>query len=66
MTSIHLINFQHLVAGRERPLREQRAVSNAGTVAAAVVAGMIVTYASVFLAAWLLAASLFVDPLLAE
>ncbi len=65
LTSIYLINVQHLVAGREGPLREQRAVSNAGTVAA-VVAGMIVTYASVFLAGWLLAASLFVDPLLAK
>lgn len=63
-TSAYLIRVQRLLAARQGPLREQRAVSNAGTVMA-VAAGMAVTYAGVFALAWLLAAGLFGGELLA-
>jgi hypothetical protein len=63
-TSAYLIRVQRLLAARQGPLREQRAVSNAGTVMA-VAAGMAVTYAGVFAMAWLLAAGLFGGELLA-
>lgn len=62
-TSAYLIRVQHLLAFRRGPLREQRAVSNAGTVVA-VGAGMVVTYAGVFALAWLLAAGMFGDALI--
>lgn len=62
-TSAYLVSVQHLLASRRGPLREQRAVSNAGTVIA-VVAGMTVTYATVFAVACLLASGLFSDALL--
>ncbi|TFL16114.1 hypothetical protein [Jannaschia formosa] len=62
-TSAYLIRVQRLVAGRQGPLREQRAVSNAGTVVAVGI-GMAVTWAAVFAVAWLLATALFGDALL--
>ena len=62
-TSAYLIRVQRLLAPRQGPLREQRAVSNAGMIVAVGV-GMVVTYAGVFAVAWLLAASLFGDALL--
>ena len=62
-TSAYLIRVQRLLAPRQGPLREQRAVSNAGMIVAVGV-GMAVTYAGVFAVAWLLAASLFGDALL--
>lgn len=65
VTSAYLIRAQRLIASRQGPLREQRAVSNAGTVVA-VVAGMVVTYAAVFAVAWLLAAGLFGDALISS
>ncbi len=65
VTSVYLIRVQHLVASRQGPLREQRAVSNTGTVIA-VGAGMAVTYAAVLAVAWLLAVGLFGDPLIAS
>jgi hypothetical protein len=64
-TSTYLIRVQNLVAFRKGPLREQRAVSDAGTVVA-VGAGMAVTYACVFALAWLLAVALFGDTLVAS
>jgi hypothetical protein len=63
VTSAYLIRVQRLLAARAGPLREQRAVSNAGTVMA-VAAGMAVTYAGVFAVAWLLATGLFGGELL--
>ncbi|SDY94487.1 hypothetical protein [Citreimonas salinaria] len=65
VTSVYLIRVQHLVTARQGPLREQRAVSNAGTIIA-VGAGMAVTYAVVLAVAWLLAFGLFGDPLIAS
>lgn len=62
-TSLYLVRVQRLLASRRGPLREQRAISNAGTVVA-VVAGMAVTYAGIFAVAWLFAAALFCDALL--
>ncbi|WP_420407909.1 hypothetical protein [Hoeflea sp.] len=62
-TSTYLLKAQHLLASRQGPLREQRAVSNAGTVIA-VVLGMGVTYLGVFIIAYLLATGLFGDRLL--
>lgn len=62
-TSAYLIRVQRLLASRRGPLREQRAISNAGTVVA-VAAGMAVTYAGIFALAWLFAAALFGDTLL--
>ncbi|WP_292290028.1 hypothetical protein [Marivita sp.] len=64
-TSVYLIRIQRLIASRKGPLREQRAMSNAGTVIA-VGTGMAVTYAAVFAVAWLLAFGLFGDPLIAS
>jgi hypothetical protein len=63
LTSAYLIRVQHLLAPRRGPLREQRAVTNAGMIVA-VGAGMAVTYGGVFAVAWLLATGLFGDALL--
>ena len=62
-TSTYLIRAQRLLASRRGPLREQRVVTNSGTVLAVII-GMTVTYAGIFLVAWLLAAGLFGDALL--
>lgn len=62
-TSTYLLKAQRLLASRQGPLREQRAVSNAGTVLA-IVFGMGVTYLGVFAIAYLLAVGLFGDGLL--
>lgn len=62
-TSAYLIRVQRLLASRQGPLREQRAVSNTGTVVA-VIAGMAFTYVGVFAVGWLLATSLFGEGLL--
>ncbi|EPX80543.1 hypothetical protein Salmuc_03860 [Salipiger mucosus DSM 16094] len=62
-TSGYLIRAQHLLASRRGPLREQRAVSNAG-ITAAVVAGMAVTYAGILALASVFAAGLFGDDLI--
>jgi hypothetical protein len=64
-TSAYLIGAQRLLASRRGPLREQRAVSDAGTVLA-VATGMAVTCAGIFALAWLLAAALFGDALVAS
>jgi len=62
-TSTYLLKAQRLLASRQGPLREQRAVSNAGTVLA-IVFGMGVTYLGVFAIAYLLAVGLFGNGLL--
>jgi hypothetical protein len=62
-TSTYLLKAQRLLASRQGPLREQRAVSNAGTVIA-VVFGMGVTYLGVFAIACFMANGLFGDELL--
>jgi len=62
-TSTYLLKVQRLLASRGGPLREQRAVSNAGTVIA-VGLGMLVTYLGLFAVAWLMAYGLFGDALL--
>lgn len=62
-TSTYLLKVQHLLAARGGPLREQRAVSNAGTVIA-VGLGMVVTYLGLFAVAWLMTYGLFGDGLL--
>ncbi|WP_422371779.1 hypothetical protein [Hoeflea sp.] len=62
-TSTYLLKAQRLLASRQGPLREQRAVTNAGTVLA-VVLGMGVTYLGVFAIAYLLAIGLFGSDLL--
>ncbi|MDF0603953.1 hypothetical protein P1J78_24910, partial [Psychromarinibacter sp. C21-152] len=63
-TSGYLIRAQRLLASRQGPLREQRAVSNAGTVAA-VLMGLAVTYAGIFTVASVFAAALFSNDLIA-
>ncbi len=62
-TSAYLLHAQHLLVRRHGPLREQRAVSDAGTVIA-VALGMAVTYLGVFAVAFLMATGLFGDALL--
>ncbi len=63
LTSGYLLRAQRLLAPRLGPLREQRAVSNAGTVIA-VALGMVVTFLGVFAVAYLMALGLFGDALL--
>jgi hypothetical protein len=62
-TSAYLLKAQRLLTSRQGPLREHRAVSNAGTVIAVAI-GMLVTYLGVFAIAWLMASGLFGDALL--
>lgn len=62
-TSGYLISVQRLLTSRRGPLREQRAVTNAGTVVAVLI-GMAVTYAGIFAVAFLLAMGLFGNELL--
>ncbi len=64
-TSAYLLKAQALLAPRRGPLREQRVVSNAGTVIAVVI-GMLVTYLSVFSVAYVMATGLFGDGLLGK
>ncbi|MEY8841230.1 hypothetical protein AB9K41_19555 [Cribrihabitans sp. XS_ASV171] len=64
-TSAYLLKAQRLLAPRRGPLREQRVVSNAGTVIAVVI-GMLVTYFAVFSVAYLMATGLFDDGLLGK
>lgn len=64
-TSAYLLKVQRLLAPRQGPLREQRAVSNVGTVFAVAI-GMCVTYFGVFAVAYLLAIGLFGDALLEQ
>jgi len=64
-TSAYLLKAQRLLASRQGPLREQRAVSNAGTVIA-LVFGMGATYLGVFAIAYVLAIGLFGNALLEQ
>lgn len=66
VTSAYLLQAQRLLArAGPRVLREQRAMSNVSTVLAVAV-GMAVTFLAIFAVAWLAAALLFGDALLAR